>query len=711
MRRACLLALLLLGGVALATPDEKGVSLVVLQDGQTIEGVVTIDGGTVVIRLGEEDREKGGVEIRLAAESVAEINPRGKAKVTSKAEVHLADGRVLRGMALEQGGVVRVQGKHGEVVVGKSEVLRIDIAAPPPPPKIIDADLGFSVPIPEGWAMDRPVALGERLRMAHESGFAFFSVSVRSVADVGDDADRVRHALSGDLSSKATLRPRDDRFWIEDHRRAYEHSQLKLRVRGYAVIRGDLLLWIHSFCEESAVDPGVVKELDLLLNRVRWLKPRKPVEGVYLDPALQLLVEAPVGAKLRPLADKGAAKLELIAKRKAGTLRAFVDDDPDPRSALLDRLSGEEGEPSVEETSLGKVKVWRARVGQTRAVAYRVGEQTVLLVVRAKDKTTLADLLGSVRLLDRQALLAEADFATRIARKREGLIALLRTKKYAQGLRATNTLLEEAKPDPQLLGLAVAFARASETSVVEPLDALWTASGAGWITEELGRALLERGRAAEESEGGYRKAALAFERAAIVWPTEETAGVAQTFFVSAAESSFKAGNRTQSWARLARARELGSDLEAVDAKERDLRLASSALYVKAKKPSLVRSEARRAYELGAAASKVDFLYGRAEAVQKAREAAAKKRSRGKGGGYSFGIPPTTTGRGNGTRRRIRQTAFSRPTGGSRRVRRSYQKRGRRFRKRPRRTSRRFQRRSKGVSRRVRTTGRFAFDQR
>ncbi|MGE0711666.1 MAG: hypothetical protein AB7N76_03955 [Planctomycetota bacterium] len=706
MKHTCLLAAaLLLAGTTAARADDEP-SLVVLEDGQTIEGVVSFDGDMVVIRIGGPLRGEKAVEVRLAATSVQRIDPRQKSKVTSNAMVELKDGRLLRGTVIEQGAVVRVQGKHGEVAVAKSEVVRVDEAPPPEPRQVFDAELAFAVPVPEGWTLDEGSGLGERLRLAHSSGRAFFSVTVRTLGGGGDAAERVRRALEGDLSQQASLRPRDDRFWIEDTRAAAETEALKLRVSGWAIPKDDLLVWIYGEADAEGAGAEALKELDKLLERGRWLSAGEVDKGIYLDPKLRLLIEAPEGLRLRKLGE-GAALLELVGRRAEDKMVLYVDDDPDPRSALLDRYGAEPA--SLVEATVAGLKVWRAKSEGARGVAYRVGERTVVALARAQDPSLLVRLSSSLVLTDPQGLRDEADFATRLAVRRAPVRVLLAEGKPHDALRVCSTLLKDAPEDPQLLGLRVAIARAREEPLVEHLDAVWSASGATWVGEELARALAARARAAQEDpRDRYTVAADSIERAATVWPSEELLAEAQAFFVAAADAAFKEGERIQAWARLARARALVGPIEALDQKERELRLKSAELYLKDKEPRLARGEARRAYDLGASPQITEDLYARAEALQEQLERAARPLKRS--GGFAFGFPPNRT---NGTQRRIRPTAFTQQGSRSRFVRPVYVNRNnRRFRSRSssnRGTGILRPRGGRGTSRRVVYNGRLTFD--
>ena len=122
-----LLAALLLAAPALAAPKKK---LVILEDGQTLEGYVKIEGDEVVIRLGGERFDEKQAEIRIAAESVKAVEEDLDEELIQDAVVELKDGRALRGTAAKRGSRVIVRGKHGEVEVTKDEVLKISRAAP-----------------------------------------------------------------------------------------------------------------------------------------------------------------------------------------------------------------------------------------------------------------------------------------------------------------------------------------------------------------------------------------------------------------------------------------------------------------------------------------------------------------------------------------------------------------------------------------------------
>lgn len=137
-----LLAALLLAAPALSAPKKK---LVILEDGQTLEGQVTIEGDEVVIRLGGERFDEKQAEIRIAAESVKAIEDDVDEQLIQDAVLELKDGRTLRGTVAKRGSRVIVRAKHGEVELAKDEVLKISQAAPELPKQVIDGDLGLEI--------------------------------------------------------------------------------------------------------------------------------------------------------------------------------------------------------------------------------------------------------------------------------------------------------------------------------------------------------------------------------------------------------------------------------------------------------------------------------------------------------------------------------------------------------------------------------------
>ena len=189
------------------------------------------------------------------------------------------------------------------------------------------------------------------------------------------------------------------------------------------------------------------------------------------------------------------------------------------------------------------------------------------------------------------------------------------------------------------------------------------------------------------------------------------------FFVGAAEVSYEGGDAQDAWAKLARCRRAIGPWPQIDETESRLRLEeANRMLVEEENPDGARREARRAYDVGAEADAVERIYLRAERlqyVQERKEELAQQAPEGQGG-FFFGVPPTRTA---GRSRRVRETAFTRPNSGSRRVRYGMpQERGSgRFRQNTRnannnRRSRFFRpTRRGGTSRRVRTNGTFVFD--
>ena len=696
----------LLAAPALAAPKKK---LVVLEDGQTLEGYVTIEGDEVVIRLGGERFDEKQAEIRIAAESVKAVEEDLDEELIQDAVVELKDGRALRGTAAKRGSRVIVRGKHGELEVGKDEVLRITKAAPELPKQVIDGDLGLVVGLAEGWLEDDPVALGERLRLVHESARGVFSVQVRALPPSGDAASHVRRALDGDLSPRARLSPRGEgEYAVEDERRAYEVEGLTLRVRGRAVVRDDVVVWIHGECEPAGLGDEGVAVLDELVKKVRFLAPTHSEQGLLREAGLRLLVETPSGMRLKTRGE-GQPRFELrVPGQKGARLEGFVNDDPDARAALLDRLGLDFDEEALSSAQQGGLTLWRAGAAELRAVAWTVGERTLVIKAHAKDASTLARLGKSVRVLAAGGFDEDLEHLTRLVHKRGRIRGFLLDERLDAARRAAAELEEDAEDDPRLLGLKVAIARARKREVIEPLEEVWASTGAAWVAEELGQALVARARAAKDD---HVAAADAFEKAAEVLPTPEVLEEGMGFFLQAAEEAYEAGERIHAWARLARARSLIGSLAQIDDKEAELRLRSAKTYLEERKPKLARGEARRAWSLGAEARAVETIYTSAENIQRSMEREREIRGRRRGNGFRFGLPPSLNRqpRGGG---RVRATAFTSGNQRSRFVRQRQFRRSRRVNRRQNNTGRRgrFSRgRQQTGSRRVRSNGGFAFN--
>lgn len=669
------LALALLAAPARADEPEPGeqTSVVLLTDGQTIEGIVRIEGPMVRIIVGAGvDR----AEILLAAESVKSIDARDRPEqVVDQAAVYLRDGRVLRGRAVRYKGLVRVVGAHGELEVAKDQVLRIEEAQEERARLLVDGDLGLALPLAKGWVEDEPSGLGERLRMVHEDGEAFVSVLARTLGEGDSTLTQVRQALVGDLGPQAQVSPRDERFWIEDEAYAPGSARVKLRHAGWVYLRGELLVWVRA----STVSTASREEReasDALAKRALWLEPGiQERAGLLYAPAQRLLLNAPDDTTLSQ--GKGAGQPSYrLAQRREGSLEVFfLKDDADPESALRDRF--EEAEPSA--AKVGETATFAHQGEGVRALSYGVGSGSVLLVARAEREEVLVRLIRSARLLDPDEVFAEIALDTRVARQKAEVRVHLHEERAAQAERIVRELLVDHDDDPELLGLAVECRRQGEGPTSEDLDDLWSSQGAAWTARELSEALLEEGRARQAED--YVAAAEALERAATVWPTPEIASEVQAFFMQGAREAFKAGDAGVAWARLARARGVSDDASEVDALELELRFSQAEAYLSEKKPSLVRSEARRAYDLGGDEARVESLYEQAERIQIDLEKAAQRRSRG--GGFRFGIPPS---RGGSRQGRIRTSAFTAPRGRSRRLQTRFRQRGNRVRRRPNRAS-------------------------
>ena len=497
---------------------------------------------------------------------------------------------------------------------------------------------------------------------------------------------------------------------MEDTRRAYEVEALNLRVRGRAVVRDDVVVWIHGECEESSLGDEGVKVLDDLVKKARFLAPTHNEAGLLRQADLRLLLETPGGARLKTRGE-GQPRFELrVPGQKDARLAGFVNDDPDARSALLDRLGLDFDEKALSSSKSNGLTIWQAGSEGMKAAAWTVGERTVVVMARAKDASTLARLANSVRVLAAGGFDEDLEHLTRLVHKRGRIRGFLLDNRLDAARRAAAELEEEADEDPRLLGLKVAIARARKRDVIEPLEEVWASNGAAWVAEELGQALVERARAAKDD---HVAAADAFEKAAEVLPTEEVLEEGMGFFLQAAQQAYDSGERIHAWARLARARSLVGSLPQIDDKEAALRLHSAKAYLKERKPKLARSEARRAWSLGAEGKDVETVYNSAEHIQRSMEREREIRGRKRGNGFRFGLPPSLNRqpRGGG---RVRATAFTSGNQRSRFVRQRQFRRSRRINRRQangRRASSRFNRRRQGVSRRVRSNGGFAFDQR
>jgi len=668
---AFLLAAFLACGQAEAEPDQEQPSVVVLTDGQTLEGIVRIEGPTVriIVQNGAER-----AEIVLAAESVQSIDARDKPdQVVEDATVRLKDGRRLRGRAIRFKGTVRIQGPHGEVEVPRDEVLKIETAEPPRSRLLVDGDLGIALPVPKGWSDDEPTGLGERLRVADEDAHCFVSVIARALPEGDSTLAQVRAALLGDLGPRAQVTPRGDLIWIEDEGYAVGSSELKIRHAGAVHISGDLLLWFRgSYPADAKRERREATEA--LTKRIHWLKAGvHESAAIVYAPQLGLLLSAPAGTKL--LQPKEGPTYRIAAKGKRGVLDVFhLADDSDPAAAIQDRVEVER----VESAKVGKLEVFRARAEGLRAMGFRNGEGSVIMIARSKELDLLQRLTNGARLLDPAAVQEEIERETGVARQKAEVRLHLHEERAVQADRIVRELLDAAPEDPELLGLAVQCRRALDKPLSEDLDDLFSALGANWTARDLSAALLSEGRAYGAED--YVKAAAALERAAQVWPSEEIASEVQDFFVAGAIAAFKAGERGQAWARLARARNLDVNLEAIDAAEMKLRLDSADLYIKAKKPSQARREARRGYDLGGEANRVERIYLQAEQIQAAQEQKKRvKKLRSRSGGFQFGLPPSRAG---SRQSRVRRSAFNRPARRSRRQRAGFRTRSRRMRNRP-----------------------------
>lgn len=688
-----LAGLALIATPALAQPRvAKREAAVVLKDGGTIRGLVTIHKDTVTIELVGEDG-KSSYEVRLAAESVVRIeSPNAKRASLPRATVTLKDGRRLRGRVRVGEIEVEIEGQHGKLVVAKDEVDRIESRLAPAPRTALDGDLGLAVALPKDWEPDSPSGLGERLRLAHDSGRAYVQVLVRE-ATSGSGVERVRAALANDLSSsgRVTALPGGRRFRVTDRRPAFASGPgVTLQEVGQAELRGEVVVWTRGIADAS-LEKEVHTELAELVKSPTWLPAGRTLEGsVYRKPRLRLLVEAPTGFRVDPPRKGKPVRLASPEHPKA-RLYVYETDEAEPRAALLARLKA--APDSTADTRLAGLRVVRTKAAKERGVAFRVNKRTVVVIARAPDAEQLSALTSAVSITDPLAVPDEANTASELQ---------VRIKK-ARGMTNAVAALRELKPvldvypnDPWALGAKVTAIRAQERERPEQLllalDDAWVSSGAEWIAKELGDTLLARGRALRPTD--YQRASDAFVRAAEVNGVDATLKEVMQFFLEEAQAAYKKQELTQAWARFALARKVAGPWPELDTAELKLRLESADAALRAKKPDLARRQARRAYQLGAEAKKVDLVYARAENLQErlARERSKVVRRRG---GFSFGFPPTRSGARSSF---VRETVFTRPGRGSRRVRRTTQSN---------RSSRRVRpvRRSSGRTNRFRSRGR------
>lgn len=719
MRAAAPVLLLLALAAAPAARAERAV--IVLTDGQTIEGEARAVGGgliEVTVELSSGSRQK----VTLDASAIERIEPleARQEETHGEALVRLHDGRELRGTAKVRKSEVVVEGPHGKVVVPLHEVRSISPILPDAPRTAADADTGLVLVVPEGWAADGADAVGERLRLVRDDARAWLSVLLRPLPPGGPaiDAGRIRAALRHDLSSGATVeRDEGGRFKVRDH--AQDHAvpgTWPLHLLGAVELRGDHVVFYRLLADGAgAQDPALQKVLDDVVARRAYLDAGRSRDAtLHRDPETGLFVEAPAGFRVSD--GKAGARLRVSSPTHPGAvLTVHRLDDPDPRNALLDLLDGPP--ETTDEVSLEDGRtLHRARREGERGMAMRAPGGTVAVIIRADRAEHLAQLAGGVFMLDPHAADVDLEAAARLlpllSRAREAIDA----GDAAAALAALEPVVAEYPEDPEVRSILVAARRAGgdPDALVAELDDAWVAGGRPWVARELGLALLERARALGADD--HHAALAAIERAAEVWPDDAVTEAAVRLLVEAARQAFAAGNQHACWARLARLRALVGGPE-VDAVEVALRLDAAKACLAADDPNGARREARRAYALGAEAEHVDRIYAAAEALDQKRAAAADaaRRARANAGGQGavFGIPPTLRTARNS---RIRPTAFTSGGGRGNRVRpATYAQNRRSNRVRPvqqqnlRRGNRVRSTSSQGQSRRVRSNGTLVFN--
>ncbi|MCO5172422.1 MAG: hypothetical protein M9894_39495 [Planctomycetes bacterium] len=714
MRAAAPVLLLLALAAAPAARAERAV--IVLTDGQTIEGEARPIGGGLVevtVELASGSRQK----VTLDASAIDRIEPlEGRQEEThAEALVRLHDGRELRGTAKVRRSEVVVEGPHGKVVVARHDVVSISPILPDAPRTAADADTGLVLFVPEGWGADGADAVGERLRLVRDDARAWLSVLLRPLPHGGPaiDAARIRAALRHDLSSGATIeRGEGGRFLVRDH--AQDHAvpgTWPLLLHGVVELHGDHLIFYRLLADGAGThDPPPQKVLDAVVARRAWLEAGRSRDGtLHRDPETGLFLEAPAG--FRVVDGKHGARVTSPTYPDAH-LTVHRLDDPDPRNALLDLLDGPP--EATDEVALEDGRtLHRARREGERGMAVLAPGGSVAVIIRAARPEHLAQLAGGVFVLDPHAAAVELEAAGRLlpllVRAREAVDA----GDVAAALAALEPVVAEYPEEPEARSLLVAARRAAgdADALLAELDDAWVSSGRPWVARELGLALLERARALGADD--HQRALAAIERAAQVWPDESVVEAAVRLMVDAARQAFAEGNQHACWARLARLRSLVGGHE-VDAVEAGLRLDAAQACLKAEDSNGARREARRAYSLGADAERVDRIYAAAETIdqRKAQAADAARRARASaGGGLVFGVPPTLrTARSH----RIQPTAFTTGGGRSTRVRPVYIQNRRSNRVRPpqqqfRRGNRVRAMPSQGQSRRVRSNGILVFN--
>ena len=701
-------------------------AVVVLADGQTLEGEVTVEAdGRVRIDVPARGGERPPFQVTLAPEAVEKVLPAGslKREVLPRGIVELADGRELRGEVLASEGSVVVRGPYGQVEVSRGDVVAVRLEEPEPPRTCADADLGLSLRIPEGWSVDEPGGIGERLRLVRDDGRVRLSVLVRQAPLGGTPPERVRRALEHDLIGRGGVAAgKDGLIEVSDAAVDAAARQRPLRIQGSAELRGDLVVWYRVEIDASGdPEPGLEAALERLIGSRRWLEAgRSPDGSLFRDAALRLAIEAPPGWRLVDPDEPGQVARMTNQALPGAALRVHLLEDPGLEAGLRDLL--EEEPAQLVPAEVGGVSVVRSRSAGERGLAYAWAGKTVVVVARAPRPEELVGLTMRVTLIDPQAPVQEAKDALELLPRRAAARELLGKGDMAGVLATTAEVLASWEDDPETLQLRVAAMRdrVPAPELVGALDDAWFAYASPWIAEELGLALLDRAR--EEAAGGDHVAAGdSYARAAEVWPSEAVAGEVESYYVGRAKAALAAGDRTLAWSKLATARRLLGPLESLDAVEAGLRLEAARGRLKENDPQGARREARKGWLVGADPVKVDQIYAQAEQLElklerdkAANDAQRRNRLAGGRGGLEFGIPPSRSG-GSGTRTvrpaamlggkkgtRVRGTNYS--SGRSRRVRPAFstnQNGGG--------VMRRARSRSGGKGRRVRSNGQFVFE--
>lgn len=698
-------------------------SIVVLADGQTLEGEVTVEAdGAVRLKVPARGGERPPFEVTLAPEAVEKVLPAGslQRETLPRGVVELTDGRELRGEVLVSQTSVVVRGAWGQVEVPRADVAGVRPEEPEAPRTCADADLGLSLRVPEGWSLDEPGGVGERLRLVRDDGRVRFSVLVRAAPLAPSNGERIKQALQSDLITSWSASQEGELWRVSDATIDAAARQRPLRVEGRVELRGELAIWYRAEID-GLLDAD--KSLDQLLERLiesrRWLDNGRSQDGsLYRDAALRLAVEAPPGWRLLEPNQPGQLTRMESPAVKGGLLRVHAVDDPNLEEALRDQLDAAPEELTREETD-GLVVV-KSRSAEERGLAYACDGKTVVVVARAAEPGALARLTRSVVIIDPLAPRQEAKDAEAVLAHRAAARGLVATDPAAAQAELAD-LLTVWPDDPEALQLRAASLRdrAPPAEVVGALDDCWYALGSPWVAEELAQALREQARHCA-GQGDHVGAGEAWSRAAEVWLDDAVAAELEAYYVGRAKAAFSEKDWTLTWAKLATARKLLGPLESLDEVEIKLRLDAARQELKDKDPQGARREARKAWLLGADQNVVDTLYAQAESLeislQRQKDAEAARRRASSGGGLEFGIPPSLSSNRGGLRT-VRASSMLRPNGRGRRVRSPTYSSGRQRRVRAANSSynkysgqRRVRSRSSsGTTRRVRSNGRFVFE--